>query len=101
MSEMEKVKLEDILASENLKQAWKAVKQNDGAPGVDRKTIQQTGEHLKQHWAQIRSKLLQSEYQPAAVRAVEILKENGKTRTLGIPTVQDRLIQQALNQKLK
>ncbi len=100
MSEMEKVKLEDILASENMRQAWKAVKQNDGAAGVDRKTIDQTAEHLKQHWPEIRSKLLHSEYQPAAVRAVQIPKADGKTRTLGIPTVQDRLIQQALNQKL-
>jgi RNA-directed DNA polymerase len=100
MSEMEKVKLEDILASENMRQAWKAVKQNDGAAGVDHKTIDQTAEHLKQHWPEIRSKLLQSEYQPAAVRAVQIPKADGKTRTLGIPTVQDRLIQQALNHKL-
>lgn len=100
MSEMEKVKLEDILASENMRQAWKAVKQNDGAAGVDRKTIEQTAEHLKQHWPEIRRKLLDSEYRPAAVRAVEIPKANGKTRMLGIPTVQDRLIQQALHQKL-
>lgn len=100
MSEMEKVKLEDILASENMRQAWKAVKQNDGAAGVDRKTIEQTADHLKQHWPEIRRKLLDSEYQPAAVRAVEIPKANGKTRMLGIPTVQDRLIQQALHQKL-
>ncbi len=62
MSEMEKVKLEAILDSENMRQAWKAVKQNDGAAGLDRQTIDQTGEHLKHHWLEIRSKLLKPEY---------------------------------------
>ena len=100
MSQMEEVELEAILSQENLKRAWAAVKRNDGAAGVDRKTIQDTQVHLKQHWAGIREKILTGNYQPAAVRAVEIPKANGGSRMLGIPTVQDRLLQQALHQVL-
>lgn len=102
MSTMEErkteVTLETILSPHNLKRAWAAVKRNDGAAGVDRKTIQGTKLHLKQHWPSIREKLVTGHYQPAAVRAVEIPKANGGSRLLGIPTVQDRLLQQALNQ---
>lgn len=100
MSETMEMKLEAILSRENLEAAWSAVKANDRAAGVDRKTVEQTSAHLKRHWAGIREKLLSGEYQPAAVRAVEIPKANGGTRLLGIPTVQDRLIQQALHQVL-
>lgn len=100
MSHMEEVKLEAILAQDNMKRAWAAVKRNDGAAGVDRKMILDTKAHLKRHWPGIREKLLNGSYQPAAVRAVEIPKANGGSRMLGIPTVQDRLLQQALHQKL-
>lgn len=100
MSPMEEVKLEDILSQENLKRAWAAVKRNDGAAGVDRKTIDDTETHLKRYWLEIREKILNGSYQPAAVRAVEIPKASGGSRLLGIPTVQDRLLQQALNQIL-
>lgn len=100
MSQMEEVKLEAILSPQNLKKAWAAVKRNDGAAGVDRKTIDDTKAHLKQHWPGIREKIANGNYQPAAVRAVEIPKANGGSRMLGIPTVQDRLLQQALHQKL-
>lgn len=92
MSETMEMKLEAILSRENLEAAWSAVKANDGAAGVDRKTVEQTSAHLKRHWAGIREKLLSGDYQPAAVRAVEIPKANGGTRLLGIPTVQDRLM---------
>lgn len=98
MSLMEEVKLEAVVKRENLEAAWAAVAANDGAAGVDRKTIKETAVHLNSHWAGIRDKLLNGEYQPAAVRAVEIPKASGGTRRLGIPTVQDRLIQQALHQ---
>lgn len=98
MSKAEEVKLEAVLSRDNLKAAWAAVKANDGAAGVDRKTITATAAHLKSHWTGIRDKLLNGDYQPAAVRAVEIPKANGGVRLLGIPTVQDRLIQQALHQ---
>ena len=92
------VNLEAVLTRENLRAAWAAVKANRGSAGVDRKTIAQTEEHLKQHWPAIRDKLLDGSYRPAAVRGVEIPKDSGGTRRLGIPTVQDRLIQQALHQ---
>lgn len=98
MSHTKEVRLEEVLSRENLKAAGAAVEQNDGAAGVDRKTIQQTAAHLKRHWPGIREKLLHGAYRPAAVRAVEIPKANGGRRWLGIPTVQDRLIQQALQQ---
>lgn len=97
MSTKEEVKLEAVITRENLEAAWSAVKSNDGAAGVDRKTIKETAAHLKRHWEGIRDKLMNGEYQPAAVRAVEIPKANGGIRLLGIPTVQDRLIQQALH----
>lgn len=92
------VNLEAVLTRENLRAAWAAVKGNRGSAGVDRKSIRRTEEHLKQHWPAIRAKLLAGTYRPAAVRGVEIPKASGGTRRLGIPTVQDRLIQQALHQ---
>lgn len=92
------VVLEEVLSRANMQAAWAAVKRNDGAGGVDRKTIRATELHLHQHWPGVRDKLYSGNYQPAAVRAVEIAKASGGTRRLGIPTVQDRLIQQALHQ---
>lgn len=93
-----KVELEEVLSRENLLAAWAAVERNDGAAGVDRKTVEATRAHLQQHWPGIREKLYAGSYQPAAVRAVEIPKASGGTRRLGIPSVQDRLIQHALHQ---
>jgi len=98
MSDTQQVTLEAVLSKGNMLEAWAQVKRNGGAAGVDRKTIEETEEHLKHHWEGIRQKLLTGEYRPAAVRAVEIPKANGGMRLLGIPTVQDRLIQQALHQ---
>ena len=100
MSKTEENKLEKILSQENMQAAWKAVKRNKGAAGVDRKTVDETGAHLKEHWPSIREKLLANTYKPGAVRVVEIPKANGGIRTLGIPNVQDRLIQQAIQQEL-
>lgn len=94
------INLELILSKENMEAAWAAVARNDGAAGVDRKSVAQTKAHLQRHWAIIRETLLKDAYKPAAVRAVEIPKASGGTRTLGIPNVQDRLIQQALHQML-
>jgi RNA-directed DNA polymerase len=96
MSNTEAITLEQVLSRQTMQQAWKSVKANKGAAGVDRLTIGQTQEHLKQHWPEIRHKLESGDYQPSAVRAVSIPKANGGSRLLGIPTVQDRLIQQAL-----
>ncbi|MBD5802237.1 Group II intron-encoded protein LtrA [Azoarcus sp. Aa7] len=81
--------------------AWKRVKANRGSAGVDGRTIAETAEHLKTHWPRIREALLDGSYRPAPVRRVEIPKPGGGVRELGIPTVTDRLIQQALLQVLQ
>lgn len=96
----ESVTLETVLREENLREAWSAVKANDGAPGVDGRDIRQTEPHLRAHWGTIKARLLAGEYQPAAVMAVDIPKPNGGTRTLGIPTTLDRMLQQAVHQVL-
>ena len=92
--------LERILSKENMADAWKRVKANEGAPGVDGVSIEQFPEHTRPLWAGIRELLLAGRYQPLPVRRVEIPKANGGTRPLGIPTVLDRLIQQAIAQIL-
>jgi group II intron reverse transcriptase/maturase len=92
--------LEAVLSKENLRVAWLAVKANQGAPGVDGRDIEETAEHLRVHWMDIETKLLRGDYQPGAVRAVEIPKPSGGVRQLGIPNVQDRMIQQAIHQTL-
>ena len=97
---METGTLQAVLSRENLAAAWRAVKANHGTAGVDGMDIERTQAHLKDHWDNIDSKLRAGAYCPAAVRAVEIPKPHGGTRTLGIPNVQDRLIQQAIHQQL-
>ena len=92
--------LEAVLSKENMQEAWLAVKANGGAPGVDGRDIGATEAHLRTHWEGIRAKLLDGDYKPGAVRAVDIPKPNGGTRRLGIPNVQDRVIQQAINRIL-
>ena len=96
----EPVTMESVLALDNLRAAWWTVKANGGAPGVDGMDVEQTARHLRKHWAGIAAKLLEGKYTPAAVRAVDLPKPNGGTRTLSIPNVQDRLIHQAIHQKL-
>jgi len=81
--------------------AWKRVKANKGAAGVDGRSIQATAEYLREHWPRIRRELLSGEYRPSPVRRVAIPKPGGGERELGIPTVIDRLIQQALLQVLQ
>lgn len=90
--------LERVLEKENLRVAWQAVKANGGAPGVDGMDIEETAAHLRDHWEAIEAKLRAGDYQPGAVRAVDIPKANGGTRTLGIPNALDRMIQQAIHQ---
>ncbi len=99
--EEEHRQLELILLRTNMQRAWKAVKANDGAAGVDGKTIAQTHEQLRRHWPQIAQRVREGSYRPAAVREVQIPKADGRMRTLGIPTVQDRVIQQAMLQVLQ
>lgn len=96
----EAVTLEAVLSKENLRAAWLAVKANQGGPGVDGWDIEETAVHLRANWTDIETKLLRGEYQPGAVRAVEIPKPGGGVRQLGIPNVQDRMIQQSIHQRL-
>ena len=90
-----------VLARENMQRAWKRVKSNKGAAGVDGLDIDQTTTMLKTHWPAIRDSLLKGTYRPQPVRRVMIPKPGGGERELGIPTVLDRLIQQALLQVLQ
>jgi len=90
--------MEEVLRKENLSKALKRVSANKGAPGVDGMTVHQLPGHLRKHWPEIRQQLLSGTYVPKPVRVVEIPKPNGGTRMLGIPTVLDRLIQQAILQ---
>lgn len=92
--------METVVGTENLKAAWSQVKANDGAAGVDGRSIAQSEGHIREHWKGIEAALLAGRYQPEAVRAVELLKPGGGVRTLGIPTVLDRLLQQAIHQQL-
>lgn len=84
-----------------MQRAWKRVKANKGAAGVDGLDISQTGQHLKHAWPTIRKQLMEGTYRPMPVRRVGIPKPDGSERELGIPTVTDRLIQQALLQVLQ
>jgi RNA-directed DNA polymerase len=93
--------MEEVCERENCKQALARVKANKGSAGVDGMTVQQLPEHLKQHWPAIREQLLSGTYVPQPVKRVEIPKPDGGMRKLGIPTVLDRLIQQAVMQVLQ
>src|SRR5699024_4559706 len=90
-----------VLARDNLQRAWKRVKANRGAAGVDGLDIASTGAHLKSAWTELRDQLREGRYRPQPVRRVSIPKPGGGERELGIPTVTDRLIQQALLQVLQ
>ena len=93
--------LEAALTRQNLQAAWKRVKANKGAAGVDGLDIEQTARMLQTSWPDIRQALLAGSYRPSPVRKVMIPKPDGSQRELGIPTVTDRLIQQALLQVLQ
>lgn len=93
--------LSAVLARENLQQAWKRVRANKGAAGVDGLDIDQTAARLRTDWPAIREQLLSGTYRPQPVRRVTIPKPDGGERELGIPTVTDRLIQQAMLQVLQ
>ncbi len=93
--------MERICQRENLWQALKRVKGNGGSPGIDGMTVDDLPGYLKQHWLGIREQLLRGTYQPQPVRRVEIPKPDGGVRKLGVPTVLDRMIQQAVMQVLQ
>jgi len=90
--------LETILSRDNMLAALKRVRANKGSPGVDGMTVEELPAFLRENWTSIRQKLLNGQYRPQPVRRVEIPKGDGGTRLLGIPTVVDRLIQQAIAQ---
>jgi len=93
--------MEEVVEGENLKRAWKRVKANQGSPGVDGMTVFALKDYLDEHWPAIREQLLMGKYQPQPVLRVEIEKLDGGMRKLGIPTVVDRFIQQAVMQVLQ
>ena len=84
-----------------MKEALRQVKVNKGSAGIDRMTVGQLGDYLKQHWPAIREQLRSGTYEPKPVRRVELPKPDGGMRKLGIPTVLDRFIQQAVMQVLQ
>lgn len=92
--------MESVLNRDNLIKAYKRVKANGGAPGVDGMSVDAFAEHARQHWPGIAGKLQTGDYQPGAIRGVSIPKAQGGERLLGIPNVQDRVIQQAISQVL-
>ena len=93
------IAMEEVLRRENMLDAYRRVVENEGAPGTDGITVWQLGKFLQERWQEIREELFNDRYTPQPVRKVEIPKPGGKgMRTLGIPTVIDRLIQQALLQ---
>jgi RNA-directed DNA polymerase len=93
--------MEEVCGRENCLRALRRVKANKGGPGVDGMKVGELSGYLKQHWPAIREQLLSGTYEPQAVRRVEIAKPDGGVRKLGIPTVLDRFIQQAVMQVLQ
>ena len=92
--------LEKVLERDNMLQALRRVESNKGAPGIDGMDAKSLRHYLVDHWPRIKEELLRGTYQPSPVRRVEIPKPDGGVRLLGIPTVTDRMIQQAILQVL-
>jgi len=93
--------MEEVCGRENCLQALKRVKSNKGSPGIDGMTVDDLSAYLKEHWPAIREQLLAGTYKPHPVKRVEIPKPDGGVRQLGIPTVLDRMVQQAVMQVLQ
>ena len=93
--------MEEVCERENCLRALKRVKSNKGSPGIDGMKVGELSGYLKQHWLAIREQLLSGSYEPQPVRRVEIPKPDGGVRKLGIPTVLDRFVQQAVMQVLQ
>lgn len=92
--------IDEILRDENLKEAIKRVKINKGAPGIDKMTVEEIDEYFNLYKEEIKQSIFEKKYKPQPVKRVYIPKANGKKRPLGISTVKDRVIQQAIAQKL-
>ena len=93
--------LEEVVERQNMRAAYQQVKRNTGAPGIDGMSVEELGAHLREEWQRIKEALLDERYEPQPVKRVEIPKPGGGMRRLGIPTVVDRLIQQALHQVMR
>jgi len=93
--------MEEVCERENRREALKRVRANKGSPGIDGMTVDELPEYLEQHWPAIREQLLSGTYEPKPVKRVEIPKPDGGVRKLGIPTVLDRFVQQAVQQVLQ
>jgi RNA-directed DNA polymerase len=93
--------MEKVCERDNCLQAYKRVKSNKGSAGIDGMTVEELPGYLKEHWPAIREQLLRGTYKPQPVRRVEIPKPDGGMRQLGIPTVLDRMVQQAVMQVLQ
>jgi RNA-directed DNA polymerase len=93
--------MEEICEKENCREALRRVKANKGSPGVDAMSVDELPGYLAQHWPEIRNQLLSGTYRPQPVRRVEIPKPDGGMRKLGVPTVLDRWVQQAILQVLQ
>ena len=91
--------MEAVLQPGNVKKALARVRRNKGAPGIDDMTVEELDAYLKDHWPEIRSRLLDGTYEPQPVRQVKIPKASGGVRSLGVPTVLDRFVQQAVMQE--
>jgi RNA-directed DNA polymerase len=94
------VTVEHIVQKDNMPKAWKQVKANKGAPGIDNRSVEEFPEYASRHWEGIKTSLLEGAYTPSPVKRVEIPKDSGGTRELGIPTIMDRIIQQAISRVL-
>ena len=92
--------MEAVITRENLMLAYQRVVENKGAAGVDNLSVAELKPWLKKNWRSVRQALIDGNYQPRAIRRMDIPKPDGGVRTLGIPTVVDRLIQQAIAQQL-
>jgi RNA-directed DNA polymerase len=95
------ISLERIVATDNIALAWKKVKSNRGAPGIDGVTIADFPYHYRECWQEIRTTILGGHYTPKPVLRVEIEKPDGEIRPLGIPSILDRVIQQAITQVIE
>ena len=93
--------MEEVCERENRREALKRVRAKQGSPGIDGMTVDELPEYLGQHWPAIRERLLSGTYEPKPVKRVEIPKPDGGVRKLGIPTVLDRFVQQAVQQVLQ
>jgi len=94
------ISVEEVVKKDNILSSWKQVRANKGAPGIDGMSVEEFPAYAQESWKGIKQSLLQGEYHPSAVKRVEVPKDSGGTRNLGIPTVMDRVIQQAITQVL-